>query len=864
MTQNQKLKLLISYSHEDEQSIDDFRKHISVFKTNKLIDDWYDRKIMAGERFQDDIDNNLESSDIICLFISANFMSSTACLEEKKKALKLREEKGISVVPIILSSCGWKDDKDISCLQALPTDATPIKSYQDSDEAWTIVYEGLKEVIEKQTKIKQLKITEQFSSFLQDAELLTKAHSQKGKIILDDIFIYPDLDKYDSLGEEKETENAEQLIENICKYSKILIAGENQSGKTTLCKRIFNELRKKDFVPVYVSDKDNQHKGGLEANILESYKEQYQNTSISEINKRRIVPIIDNFHLAKHKEKYISDLSSYQHQIIIVDDIFSLNFEDENLISSFTQFKIREFAPLLRNQLIQRWTQLTDKNHTSENDKYKNIDETTELINATLGLGIVPKYPFFIISIISTYETFQQPLEKEITSQGYCYQALIYIYLRKQEVKNDEIEIYINFLTEFAFYLYKEQKNELSVTEFDDFINQYSDKYILPIEQEILLNKLKQSQIIKLDSFNNTSFCYEYIYYFFTAKYLAEHLKDNKDIIESIVNNLHKDENAYIAIFTSHHSKNSSILDDIELNAMCLFDKYKPATLRKEELTFFDKKANIIVNAALPSHSSNPEKERIERLKHQGIAEEKDKNKQGKLSKEGDENSLAIELRRSIKTVEVMGRIIKNRAGSLEKSRLEAIFKEAVEVYLRILTSFFDVIKNENGEKEITDFIADRLNKIIEKKAEERRDEGKKARELDKDILEKISKEIFWNSNFFFVYGLMRKIINSLGSNKLIEIVEKICNKENTPAYFLIKHGISMWYNKNLLHEDIIKNINNNEFSETAKKTMRFMVVDHCSMHSIKISDKQKIANKLNIPLQRLLPYNSSKENKSQ
>jgi len=51
--------------------------------------------------------------------------------------------------------------------------------------------------------------------------------------------------------------------------------------------------------------------------------------------------------------------------------------------------------------------------------------------------------------------------------------------------------------------------------------------------------------------------------------------------------NLHKDENAYIAIFISHHSKNAYILDEIILNAQCLFDKYKSATLSKEELSFF-------------------------------------------------------------------------------------------------------------------------------------------------------------------------------------------------------------------------------------------------------------------------------------
>jgi len=58
-------------------------------------------------------------------------------------------------------------------------------------------------------------------------------------------------------------------------------------------------------------------------------------------------------------------------------------------------------------------------------------------------------------------------------------------------------------------------------------------------------------------------------------------------VIDKIINSLHKDENAYIAVFLSHHSKNEYILDEILLNAYSLFDKHKTATLIQNELNFF-------------------------------------------------------------------------------------------------------------------------------------------------------------------------------------------------------------------------------------------------------------------------------------
>jgi len=320
-------------------------------------------------------------------------------------------------VPIILSACGWSDDEEISNLLALPTDVKPISEFNDCNRAWKNVYDGLKDIIEKELKLKQLRLTKQFSDFLQNTELLAKAHSQKEKVLLDDIFVYPELEKYDDLREYDKKESSEKLIEHFCDYSKILIAGENQSGKTTLCKKIFMKLREDNFVPVYIYDKTRPYQGKIENIISKAYKEQYETVSIVEFDRQRIVPILDDFHFAKNKEKHIHDLSTYQHQIIIVDDIFSLNFKDEQIISSFTHFKIIEFIPSLRNRLIKKWTHLIDKKtDINNNETYQNIDKTTELVNTALGKvigsGIMPAFPFFILSVISTYEFYYFKVSK--------------------------------------------------------------------------------------------------------------------------------------------------------------------------------------------------------------------------------------------------------------------------------------------------------------------------------------------------------------------------------------------------------------------------------------------------------------------
>lgn len=842
MEQNQKLKLFVSYSHKDNLAgnpyVDQFIGHIALLKENGFIEDWYDRRVVPGKDYETKIDNNLEDADIICLFISANFLSSDECRKEKRKALELRKVRGISVIPIILSPCGWMDDPGIHKLLALPTDGKPVSIFQYRDEGWKDVYDGLKRVINDEIKIRQLQITKEFEGFLQDVEMLTKAHSQKERVLLDDIFIYPELDKYSELREYEEKMNSERLLGDLCVHPRFVISGEDQAGKTTLVKMLYVELRRRNYVPVYISAEGNLLRGNIEKRLLSSFTKQYEGADANEIDNDRVVPIIDNFHLGQDKDKHIRALSKYPYCIITVDDIFSLNLKDEKLIGSFAYFKMKELKPSLRHELIKKWISLTDK----DTRDYAKIDKATELVDSALGSigkGIMPAHPFHILATLVSYETLAVPLHQEITSQGYCYQALIYFYLRKQGVREDEIDIYINFLTEIAFYFYKEKKYELSSGDFTSFMNSYVQKYILPIKQEILLRKL--TQIITVDSFNNYSFRYPYLYYFFVAKYLADHLEDDstKEEITGITNNLHVNENAYIAIFLAHHSKSIKILEDITRNACALFAQYSPATLTKGEISFFDEHIDAIIKAALPPSNTTPEKEREKRLKTRDEMELKQEEQEGDL--------LVKELRRAIKTVEVMGCIIKNRAGSLEKTKLEGIFKEAMDVHLRILFYFLELIKDQKGQKDLTDYISRRLEKISEEKG------GK----LSKEKLEKASRTIFWNLNFFVVYGIINKIVHSLGSDKLTEIVGMVCDERNTPSSFIVKHGILMWYNKNLRTNEIVRRIGDEDFSQVAERVIALAIANHCALHEIKYKDRQKIVRELGIPIQKLLatPY---------
>ncbi|MDR2739735.1 MAG: hypothetical protein LBB68_07895 [Treponema sp.] len=154
-------------------------------------------------------------------------------MHEKEKAFVLKETCAVSVVPIILSECGWRDVKDVSNILALSTDGYPIANYDDSNKGWNEVYNGLKRILERKNKEKSATIKTSFKDFLNDAEMLKSAHSQKTSILLSDIFIFPNLSKFNY---DDEKENAIDLFSN--RRDDIMTAWEGEK-KRRMLKRFF-------------------------------------------------------------------------------------------------------------------------------------------------------------------------------------------------------------------------------------------------------------------------------------------------------------------------------------------------------------------------------------------------------------------------------------------------------------------------------------------------------------------------------------------------------------------------------------------------------------------------------------------------
>jgi replicative DNA helicase len=143
-----KVRVFYSYSHKDEAMRETLETHLAIMKRQGLIEEWHDRRIMPGDKWESEISSNIGSADIVLLLVSSDFIASDYCYGiEMQRALERHEGGRTKVIPIIIRPVDWQESP-IGQLQALPKDAVPITSWLNQDEAWLDVAKGVRRVIE--------------------------------------------------------------------------------------------------------------------------------------------------------------------------------------------------------------------------------------------------------------------------------------------------------------------------------------------------------------------------------------------------------------------------------------------------------------------------------------------------------------------------------------------------------------------------------------------------------------------------------------------------------------------------------------------------------------------------------------------
>ncbi len=143
------LKVFISYSHKDKRLKDKLITHLNSLIRQKYICLWYDNMILPGKEINEEIMKALHSSQIVLLLLSADYLSSNYCYqEEMQEAMKLRREKNLVVIPIILREVDLKGTP-VDNLSSLPEDRKAVTQYRNEDTAFKNIADGVRSAVEK-------------------------------------------------------------------------------------------------------------------------------------------------------------------------------------------------------------------------------------------------------------------------------------------------------------------------------------------------------------------------------------------------------------------------------------------------------------------------------------------------------------------------------------------------------------------------------------------------------------------------------------------------------------------------------------------------------------------------------------------
>jgi len=144
----------ISYSKKDLILVNKFKDFLMPLYDDELINHpWYCTELIAGTDWDEEIQKKFDQADIIFFMISENLMSTKYVMENEVKNAIDKYNRGvpIKIVPILMVPYHFarKGDYNLSRFSALPYTLEPVILFKQQSEAWHIVSECIRIMIEK-------------------------------------------------------------------------------------------------------------------------------------------------------------------------------------------------------------------------------------------------------------------------------------------------------------------------------------------------------------------------------------------------------------------------------------------------------------------------------------------------------------------------------------------------------------------------------------------------------------------------------------------------------------------------------------------------------------------------------------------
>ena len=141
-----------SDSDKDEQMRQQLEEHLSFLKRDGVIATWDKSMISAGKEWENEINMQLQTADIILPLISSKFIASDYNWNVLAKgAMERHRDRKARVVPILLRPVDTYWKVAFPKVKALPEGERPITEWRPYDKAFANIAQGIRVVAEEVT-----------------------------------------------------------------------------------------------------------------------------------------------------------------------------------------------------------------------------------------------------------------------------------------------------------------------------------------------------------------------------------------------------------------------------------------------------------------------------------------------------------------------------------------------------------------------------------------------------------------------------------------------------------------------------------------------------------------------------------------
>lgn len=336
----------------------------------------------------------------------------------------------------------------------------------------------------------------------------------------------------------------------------------------------------------------------------------------------------------------------------------------------------------------------------------------------------------------------------------------------------------------------------------------------------------KSSSIIRTHN-GSYKFNHPFIYYFLLGNYFARNYEEKRGLIEELAKKSYIHDNAYILIFTIHHTQNDDLINTM-IHSAYAFDTISPATLSTDETKLLEGILKELPERIL-SNQPVEEERRIER-------EHRDETElEGLPSDDSSEEDALNDFYRALKNMEILGQILRNKYGSLPREKLKEVVSFVTDAGLRLI----NIVTDRNAILSFEGYFIEELKSV-------------NIPEDDKQKIQNFLSRQIRTLVFVSIGSLLRKILISIRKPELRKVVDTMCQENDTPAYDLLRILFILETSENL-SEQSVKQITDTFIrfdgnqNTVAMRLLSLWIQHYANTHEINYRLRDKLFNALGL-----------------